>query len=470
MRIEGPRADYQRWRISLMASAGQSGSNQPLRGTSRSTSASYGSGSTAIASAALRKNQLASGVIQTFADQVTIGGVSFTNAGIVGMASSAVRQLMPVVLERTASLSSAARSLMPGEAFARNPKTGTTSPGAFAQRRVSVTGGAGVTAVASAGARVATYQFTVSQTAAGQTSSSNGFVSTNPSIGTITGAGSLTIQIGSVTTTVNPDFSSATNTKEALEAVATAVNAAGIDARAQVVSASGASTLTITRKTTGSTSTMTLGGGLATPLGFTTTTAARDASYTLNGAAQTSSSNMIQLDAVSAASTTGRVQVNLTGTTASSVTVSVGVARNDDAIVDAVKTFIDRFNIFRQTIGAVGSVVTVGTRNQLDGALDGLRETLKEIGVTADSNATLFLDEGSLRSALKSSPSKVEAAIGGASGLAVRVHGVTNAIEKSPGILFAEVSGASVMPAGSQIAQANRLDLTMTKRLLDLQA
>jgi flagellar hook-associated protein 2 len=453
-----------------MASTGQSSSNQSLSGTNRSAGATYGTGTSSIASATLRKKQVAGALVQASTDQLTIGGVSVTNSGIVGMASSMVRQLMPVVLDRIGALSTAARSLLPGEALTRSAQTGTKSPGAFAQRIVSLSGGAGVTAVASAGATVASYQFTVAQTAAGQTSSSNGFVSTNPNIGGITGAGSLTIRIGTTTTTVTPNFTSATNAKEALDAVATAVNAAGIDARAQVVSVNGSSTLGITRQTTGATSTMTLGGGLATPLGFTTTTAARDASYTLNGAARTSSSNLIQLDAVSTASTTGRLQVNLTGATSSSVTVTVGVTRNDNAIVDAVQSLIDRFNVVRQTIGAVDGLVTAGTQNQLDAALDGLRESLRAVGVTADQNGTLNLNEASLRSALKVSPAKVEAAIGGAGGLAARVYGVTSAIEKSPGVLFAAAAAATVMPAGSQIAQANRLDLAMTKRLLDLQA
>ncbi|MBU6286747.1 MAG: flagellar filament capping protein FliD [Chloroflexi bacterium] len=453
-----------------MASTGQSSSNQSLSGTNRASGATYGTGVATIASAAQRKKQLASALIQPSTDQVTIGGVSVTNSGVVGMASSVVRQLVPVVLERVTALGSAARNLLPGEALTRSAQTGTTSPGAFAQRLVSVSGGAGVTAAASAGATLASYKFTVAQTAAGQTSSSNGFVSTNPSIGGITGAGSLTIQIGTTTTTVTPTFSSATNAKEALEAVATAVNAAGIDAQAQVVSANGASRLQVTRKTTGAASTMTLGGGLAAPLGFSTTTAARDASYTLNGAAHTSSSNVIQLDAVSTAATSGRVQVNLTGATSTSVTVTVGVSRNDNVIVDAVKSLIDRFNIFRQTISSVGGLVTAGTQNQLDGALDALSNALRAIGVTADANGVLDLNEASLRSALKTSPARVEAAIGGASGLAARVYGVTSAIEKSPGVLFAADAAASVMPAGSQIAQANRLDLAMTKRLLDFQA
>lgn len=453
-----------------MASTGQSSNNQSLTGTNRATGAGYGAGATTIASGAQRKKQLAGALIQASTDQVTIGGVSVTNAGVVGMASSVVKQLVPVVLDRVAALSAAARNLLPGEALTRSAQTRTTSPGAFAQRLVSVSGGAGVTAAATAGAKVASYQFTVTQTAAGQTSSSNGFVSADSSIGGITGAGSLTIQIGATTTTITPTFASATNSKEALEAVATAVNAAGIDARAQVVSANGASKLEVTRKTTGSTSSMTLGGGLAAPLGFTTTTAARDASYTLNGAAHTSSSNVIQLDAVSTAATTGRVQVNLTGATSTSVTVTVGVSRNDNVIVDAVKSLIDRFNIFRQTISSVGGLVTAGTQNQLDGALDSLSESLRAIGVTADGNGTLYLNQASLRSALKASPARVEAAIGGASGLAARVYGVTSAIEKSPGVLFAADAAATAMPAGSQIAQANRLDLAMTKRLLDFQA
>ncbi len=470
MRAGGSRLEDDGWRFMLMASAGQSSSNQSLSGTNRSAAATYSNGSTSIASAALRKKQLAGALIQPSTDQLTIGGVTLTNSGVVGMASSVVRQLMPVVLDRVSALSSAARALLPGESLTRNPQTGTTSPGAFAQRLVSVSGGAGVTASASAGATLASYQFTVSQTAAGQTSTSNGFVSMNTNIGGITGAGSLTIRIGSVTTTITPSFSGATTAKEALEAVATAVNAAGIDARAQVVSASGGSSLAITRKTTGSSSTMTIGGGLAGPLGFTTTTVARDAKYTLNGAAQTSSSNLIQLDAATSASTTGRVQVNLTGATSTAVTVTVGVARNDNVIVDAVQALIDRFNVFRQSISAIGGLVTAGTQNQLDAALDGLSESLKAIGITADQNGSLYLNEASLRTALKSSPGKVEAAIGGAGGLASRVYGVTSAIEKSPEVLFAATAAATVMPAGSQIAQANRLDLAMTKRLLDLQA
>jgi flagellar hook-associated protein 2 len=453
-----------------MVPAGQTSSNQSLSGSNRPAAAKYTAGPTHIASPALRKQQLAGALVQPSSDQLTIGGVTLTNSGVVGMASSMVRQLLPVVLSRVSALSTAARSLLPGDSVTRNPQTGTTSPGAFAQRRVSVSGGAGVTAVASAGATLASYQFTVSQTAVGQTSSSNGFVSVNPNIGGITGAGSLTIGIGSTTTTITPDFSVATNTKQALEAVATAVNAAGIDARAQVVSGNGASTLVITRRTTGSSSTMTIGGGLAGPLGMTTTTAARNASYTLNGAAHESSSNLIQLDAPSSASTTGRLQVNLTGATSTSVTVTVGVTRNDNAIVDAVNELIKRFNVFRQSISAIGGLVTAGTQSQLDAALDGLRESLRAIGVTADQNGTLYLNEASLRSALKAAPGTVEAAIGGAGGLASRVYGVTSAIEKSPEVLFAATVAATVMPAGSQIAQANRLDLAMTKRLLDVQA
>ena len=138
-----------------MASTGQSSSNQSLSGTNRASGATYGTGVATIASAAQRKKQLASALIQPSTDQVTIGGVSVTNSGVVGMASSIVRQLVPVVLERVTALGSAARNLLPGEALTRSAQTGTTSPGAFAQRLVSVSGGAGVTAAASAGATLA---------------------------------------------------------------------------------------------------------------------------------------------------------------------------------------------------------------------------------------------------------------------------------------------------------------------------
>lgn len=452
-----------------MASTGQSSGNTSLGGTSRAGGTSIRPGPTSIVSPALRKRQVAGSLVAASTDQVTIGGVVLSNSAFVGMATAGVRQLVPAVLEQASALSAAARRLLPGESIARNPQTGTTSPGAFAQRTVTVSGGAGVTAAAIAGATVTSYAVSVTQAAAGQTSSSNGFVSNGTTINDLTGSGSLTVTIGSTTTTVTPNFSSATNAKEALEAIATAVNAAGIDVTAQVNSAYGGSALAITRKTTGSTGTFTLGGGVATALGFSTTTAARDASFTIDGASMTSSSNVIQLDTATSGATTGRVQLHLAGPTASTVTVRVGVARNDNAIVDAVQAFIDRFNVFRQSVAAMAGILTAGTQNQLDGALDGLRDSLRAIGIVAHANGTLALDTSVLRAALKSSPAAVESAIGGAGGLAARAFAVTSAIQKAPGQLFAG-SSATTMPTGSQIAQSGRIDLASTKRLLDLQA
>ena len=114
-----------------MASTGQSSSNQSLSGTARSAAASYGTGTTSIASAALRKKQLAGALLQASTDQLTIGGVSVTNSGVVGMASSAARQLVPVVLERIAALSTAARSLLPGESLTRSAQMSLSLNGAF---------------------------------------------------------------------------------------------------------------------------------------------------------------------------------------------------------------------------------------------------------------------------------------------------------------------------------------------------
>lgn len=461
-----------------MASTGQSGSNQSLVGSQRlaTTGNSFVPGN-ALASPALRRRQADVALMQAATDHVGLGGDVVASAStLAGMATAPLRRLVPAILDQVAALSAAARRLLPGQSTVRDAQTGTASPGAFAQRVVSVTGGAGVTAAASAGARVASYRFTVTQVAAGQTSTSDGFVSSNPNVSPITSAGSLTITIGSTTTTVAPTFSAATTSNQALQAVATAVNAAGIDVTAQVVTAHGGSALAITRKTTGASGTFTVGGTLATPLGFTTTTAARDAQFSVDGATMTSSTNAIQLDQASSGASAGRVQAYLTGPTASAVTISVGVGRNDQVIVDAVKVFIENFNVFRQTVADMTSVtsmagiLTAGTKNQLDGALDGLRETLHPVGIGVGSGGVLRLDEGALRASLKATPAKVESAIGGPSGLASRVFGVTRAIEKSPGILFAHVLGAGAMPTGSSLAQANRLDLAMTKRLLDLQA
>ncbi len=469
-----------------MPSTGQPSSNRSLVGNTRYS----GAGNPFVPgnrnpSPAMRNSlvdrQEAQAVIKT-ADQLGLGdGVMVAVDHLTNVATASLKSVIPDVLNQLRELGASASKLLSGASSRMAGTSGnrsnsgsvasTTPGGVFSARKAAVSGnGGGVLATVADQARVTTYTVTVSQTAAGQTTTSGGVVNTDTNTSPITGSTSLTITTGGTTTTITPDFSTVTSNLGVLQAIATAVNAAGTPVAAQVVSTGGSSKLALTHTSTGSSANFTTGGNISNVLGFTTTTPARDSSYTLNGSQQTSTSNVVQLDLASTSSTTGRVQLYLQGPTASAVTISVGVAPNITAVVDATRDLANKFNAFLEKLAANPSLLSPGLAGRLQGAVDGLKPSLQSLGLALGANGALQLSENKLREALATNPTAVENVLGGPGGFASRIAAITRAVQMSPEILTTLAQGQDNTPYSSAITQADRLETRGAKRLLDFRA
>jgi len=469
-----------------MPSTGQPSSNRSLVGNTRYAGVGnpFVPGNR-IPSPAMRNSlvdrQEAQSILKT-TDQLGLGdGVMVSVDHLTNVATGALKNVVPDVLNQLRDLGASASKLLSGASSRMAGTSGsrsnsgssssTTPSGVFSARKVAISGnGGGVLASVADQARVATYTVTVSQTAAGQTTTSGGVVDTDTNTSPITGSTSMTITTGGTTTTITPDFSAVTSNLGVLQAIATAVNAAGISVGAQVVSTGGTSTLALTHTSTGSSATFTTGGNISNVLGFTTTTAARDSSYTLNGSQQTSASNVVQLDLANSSSTTGRVQLYLQGATTSAVTISVGVSPDITAVVDATRDLAGKFNAFLENLAANPSLLSPGLASRLQGAADGLKSSLESLGLASGANGALQLSEAKLRDALATNPTAVENVLGGPGGFASKIAAITRAVQVSPEILTTLARGQDTTPYSSSITQADRLETRGAKRLLDFQA
>lgn len=96
--------------------------------------------------------------------------------------------------------------------------------------------------------------------------------------------------------------------------------------------------LVLSGKVTGAANTIAVSGGAAADFGFAETQAALDSAYTIDGAAHTSSSNVVS-DGLAG------VTLTLKGLTSSPVSITVGAPGPDSAAVqDKVKAFVDQYN------------------------------------------------------------------------------------------------------------------------------
>lgn len=469
-----------------MPSTGQPSSNRSLVGNPRYAGAGnpFVPGNR-IPSPTMRNSladrRAAQAVLKT-ADQLGLGdGVMVAVDHLTNVATGALKDVVPDVLNKLRELGASASKLLSGASSRMNGTSGSrsnsgstasTAPsGVFSARKVAISGnGGGVLASVADQARVATYSLTVSQTAAGQSMTSGGVVDRDTNTSPISGSTSMTITAGGTTTTITPNFSAVTSNLGVLQAIATAVNDAGISVSAQVVSTGGTSTLALTHTSTGTSATFTTGGNISNALGLKTTTAARDSSYTLNGSQQTSTSNVVQLDLANSSSTTGRVQLYLQGPTTSTVTISVGVSPDIEAVLDATRDLTSKFNALLGNLAANPSLLSPGLASRLQGASDGLKASLESLGLASGTNGALQLSETKLREALATNPTAVENILGGPGGFASKVAAITRAVQASPEILTTLARGQDNTTYSSSITQEDRLETRGTKRLLDFQA
>lgn len=235
-------------------------------------------------------------------------------------------------------------------------------------------------------------------------------------------------------------FDVAIDAGDDIATVARKINDANGGASASVVDGK----LRLTSRETGAANgpSLTSDGGLAASLGMTTTIAARDARFTVDGTERTSASNSVD-------GAIAGVRLDLKAATSGPVTLDVDPARVDsDAIVGRMKAFVSAYNglvdaaetaiaerptrtpttdVERRRGVLFGdqnvAALLEGARRSLQDPVDGASsavDTGAELGLstgapTGASGTTsgrLVLDEARLRAAVEADPGAVEEALG----------------------------------------------------------
>jgi len=298
--------------------------------------------------------------------------------------------------------------------------------------QASSSDGTVASAAATADAGVGTYNVSVGQIAQMQSVTSGAFADPSTSI---VGSGTLTIQLGqydagtnSFTAGATPSVS-VTVTNGSLNDIAAAVNAAGAGVTASVVQDSAGYHLALSSADTGaangfsvtvadSDGTNTDMSGLS-QLAFdptaaagagknlTQTQAAQDASYTVNGVAATSATNV----GVTVASGL-TIDMLQPGSTSVSVTQSAtALTTAAQGIVDAYNTLVGTVNSLTGTGGALaGDSVSAQLLPEMQNEMlqsfagGGSFSDLSQLGITPNADGTLSLDSTALQNAFNSDP------------------------------------------------------------------
>jgi flagellar hook-associated protein 2 len=192
------------------------------------------------------------------------------------------------------------------------------------QQEVDSSDSSHVTATRTGGAAAGGYQIAVTQLARAAQ------MTQGTSATAASADGTLTIGVGTGTA-INVAISSG----DSIQTVADKINGSS---DSQVYASVVNGKLVLSGKVTGSTNTISVTGSSAAGFGFTQTQSPLDASYSIDGAGKTSSSNIV---------TDGLAGVTLTlkGVTASPVSVTVGAPGPDtDAIQSKIQAFVDQYN------------------------------------------------------------------------------------------------------------------------------
>ena len=288
-------------------------------------------------------------------------------------------------------------------------------------------------ATASAGAVAGSYSLEVSQLAQAQRLQSSAFSSAASSI-TATG-GSITLELGTLSGgSYTPDTARSVTLN--LQAGATlgdlrdAINSSDAGVSATIVNGSGGAQLVLTSEE-GTNNVMQLSGTGVTGFdynptaggtqGWTQTSAASDAQFTLNGIAVTSHSNTVS-DAID------DVTLELTGTTSTPTTLKITEDFSKN-IQSALESFVTAYNAAYSTMSSLGAYdPTTKVAGNLQGnstlrfAMTQIRQTLfstttddsgsayqtlSNIGVSVSASGSLSLDSTKLAAAIAADPNAV---------------------------------------------------------------
>jgi flagellar hook-associated protein 2 len=338
------------------------------------------------------------------------------------------------------------------------------TPGTLAGFSASVADDTIATASAASGAVGGTYSLAVQNIATAASLTSQPVASSDATVGT----GTLTIAVGTSSTSINID-----STDNTLAGIAAAINSApnnpGVSA--SIITATDGARLVLSGTTTGAANsiTVTQSGGdgglsaLAYPpngtTGLTQTQAAADANFTINGYAATSASNVakgaitgvtLNLLKASAEVTPATAPPTYTPTTLTISPDTTAAQASIGAFVTALNSTLTSIQTLTaydpttQTAGALqGNATLQSFQNQLSNILDtvtsggsGGINSLADLGITADASTGAYdTSSTTLGDALSSSLSGVANLLGGSNGIATQIDNLVTQYTQAGGLL-----------------------------------
>ncbi len=329
------------------------------------------------------------------------------------------------------------------------------TPGTLAGYDATVGDTTIASATASSDAAAGQYSLLVNNLATSATLTSAPVASSSTAVGT----GTLTLTVNGVSSSIAIGTNDNT-----LAGIASAINSAPNNpgVTASILTASDGARLVLSSTATGAANAITV----ATSNGdtdlsslvydpannvtnLTQTQAATDASFTINGFAATSPSNVVS-GAISG------VTLNLTKASAANTPTTLTISADTAAAQTSIGTFVTAlngvlssiqsltgYNATTQTAGALqGNATLQSFQNQLENILDTVNsgstngiKSLADLGITADADGNYDSNSTTLSNALSSSLSVVSALLGGTNGIATQINSLITQYTQPGGLL-----------------------------------
>ena len=303
-------------------------------------------------------------------------------------------------------------------------------------------------ATASSDAAAGQYSLLVKNLATSATLTSAPVASSSTAVGT----GTLTVSVDGASSSIAIGTNDNT-----LAGIASAINSAPNNpgVTASILTASDGARLVLSSTATGAANAITVttsggDGGLSSLVtNLTQTQAAQDASFTINGFAATSPSNLVS-GAISG------VSLNLTKASAADTPTTLTITPETSAAQTSIGTFVTAlngvltsiqsltgYNATTQTAGALqGNATLESFQNQLQNILDTVNssstngvKSLADLGITADADGNYDSNSTTLSNALSTSLSGVSALLGGTNGIATQINSLITQYTQPGGLL-----------------------------------
>ncbi|WP_239618559.1 flagellar filament capping protein FliD [Cohnella mopanensis] len=273
-----------------------------------------------------------------------------------------------------------------------------------------------VVASANNGASVKAYRIQVQSIADKQTNS-GAELNRESLSGIQSGANAFKITVGSKSKSISVQIATQDTNEQALTKLRDAINDAktGVTARVITDSDGGTSRLELKSDRTGTDRAFevedTVGNAVSSTGMFVVTSAAKNASFKVNGGEeQTSKSNVIELE---------KGKVTATLLEASTDVIEIKVRPDEKEAIEQVGKMISSYNAMRDRLNEAGGFLSPAVRKSLDNAVDSRGD--ERIGIMVNADGSLRLDEVTFKIKLNADYEQTNKALVGRDGLADRL-------------------------------------------------